>query len=253
MSAIASPGQIIGGARAARAASPSGQGALSQPLGNTGPAMSQISPLVSQLGGGPQAGYATGYGNFLPRPPQDFQAGAFGPFSPIYPMAIDAPPDGAERAMPRRLPYQVGWNLPVGQPGTEGIKLTDFQTLRQLSMLYSVARACIQLLKAEIRGLEWDITPTKDAAKAMRGDHKAMVDFGERRSQAVAFFKNPDPEYGSLVIVAGHPARRLLRHRRTVRISASYMGQRQRGARLRPVRPRIDRRRNNSPTFRPAR
>ena len=194
---MASPGQIIGGARAARAASPSGQGALSQPLGNTGPAMSQISPLVSQLGGGPQAGYATNYGNFLPRPTDAFQAGAFGPFSPIYPMAIDQPPDGAERAMPRRLPYQVGWNLPIGQPGTEGVKLADFQTLRSLANVYSVARSCIQLLKSEIRGLEWDITPTKDAAKAMRGDHKAMVDFGERRAKAVAFFKNPDPEYGS--------------------------------------------------------
>ena len=97
----------------------------------------QISPLVSQLGGGPQAGYATNYGNFLPRPTQDFQAGAFGPFSPIYPMAIDQPPDGAERAMPRRLPYQVGWNLPIGQPGTEGVKLCDFQTLRSLANVYS--------------------------------------------------------------------------------------------------------------------
>jgi len=194
---IASPGAIIGAARAARAASPSGQGAATGPTGNTGPSFGQISPLVAQIGGGPQAGYATGYGSFLPRSPRDFQAGAFGPFAPVFPMAIDQPPDGAERAMPRRLPYQVGWNLPVGQPGTEGVKLADFQTLRSLAGLYSVARACIQLLKAEIRGLEWDIIPTKDAAKAMRGDPKAMSDFGERRAQAVAFFKNPDPEYGS--------------------------------------------------------
>jgi len=167
------------------------------PTGPTGPSTGQISPLAAQLGGGPQAGYASGYGSFLPRSPQNFQAGAFGPFAPIYPMAIDEPPEGAERAMPRRLPYQVGWNLPVGQPGTEGVKLADFQVLRSLASLYSVARACIQLLKSEIRGLEWDIIPTRDAAKAMRGDHKAMADFGERRAQAVAFFKNPDPEYGS--------------------------------------------------------
>ena len=195
--AVASPAAIIGGARAARAASPSGQGALAMPTGPTGPSTGQISPLAAQLGGGPQAGYASSYGSFLPRTPQNFQAGAFGPFAPIYPMAIDEPPDGAERAMPRRLPYQVGWNLPVGQPGTEGVKLADFQVLRSLANVYSVARSCIQLLKSEIRGLEWDITPTKEAAKAMRGDHKAMTDFGERRAQAVAFFKNPDPEYGS--------------------------------------------------------
>ena len=194
---MASPGAIIGGARAARAASPSGQGALSAPGGNTGPSFGQISPLVAQLGGGPQAGYATGYNNYLPRPAQDFTAGAFGPFSPILPAAVDDPPEGAVRPMPRRLPYQVGWNLPVGQPGTEGVKLCDFQTLRSLASLYSVARACIQLLKSEIRGLEWDVIPTKDASKAMRGDKKAMADFGERRAKAVAFFKNPDPEYGS--------------------------------------------------------
>ena len=194
---MASPGAIIGGARAARAASPSGQGALSAPGGNTGPSFGQISPLVAQLGGGPQAGYATGYNNYLPRPAQDFTAGAFGPFSPILPAAIDDPPEGAARPMPRRLPYQVGWNLPVGQPGTEGVKLCDFQVLRSLASVYSVARACIQLLKSEIRGLDWDVTPTKDASKAMRGDKKAMADFGERRAKAVAFFKNPDPEYGS--------------------------------------------------------
>ena len=98
--------------------------------------------------------------------------------------------------MPRRLPYQIGWNLPTGMPGTEGVKLADFATLRTLASLYSVARACIQLLKSEIRALEWDIVPTKDAAKAMRGDHKAMRDFGERRSECIRFFKNPDPEYG---------------------------------------------------------
>ena len=55
--------------------------------------------------------------------------------------------------MPRRLPYQIGWNLPTGMPGTEGVKLADFATLRTLASLYSVARACIQLLKSEIRAL----------------------------------------------------------------------------------------------------
>jgi 8-oxo-dGTP pyrophosphatase MutT (NUDIX family) len=115
----------------------------------------------------------------------------------MRPMAVDQPPEGLERPMPRRWQPPVGWNLPQSPPGSEGLKLCDFQTLRTLSRLYSVARACIQLLKSEIRALEWDIVPTKDAAKAMRGDHKAMRDFGERRSECIRFFKNPDPEYGS--------------------------------------------------------
>jgi 8-oxo-dGTP pyrophosphatase MutT (NUDIX family) len=93
--------------------------------------------------------------------------------------------------------YEVGWNLPVGQPGSEGIKLADFNTLRTLADVYSVARAAIQLRKSEIRSLEWDIMPTKEASKAMRGDPKAMRDFGERKAQAVKFFKKPDPDYFS--------------------------------------------------------
>jgi 8-oxo-dGTP pyrophosphatase MutT (NUDIX family) len=158
-----------------------------------------MSPLSAQLdtGGSTGNGWAYTYGGFLPRPTEDFTEGAFGPFSPILPVPVDAPPPGAERAEPRREEYRVGWNLPVGQPGTEGLKLADFSTLRTLADLYSVARACIQLRKAEIRGLEWDIMPTHDAAKKMRNDHKATADFNERRVKAIKFFKHPDPDYFS--------------------------------------------------------
>ncbi len=154
-----------------------------------------ISPLAmeSQAGGG---SWANAYGNFLPRDPRTFTQGAFGPFSPILPVPLDSPPaDDAPRAEPRLWQYEPGWNLPVGQPGTEGIKLADFGTLKTLSELYSVARACIQLRKSEIRALEWDIAPTKEASKAMRGDRAAMKDFGARRQEAVKFFRRPDPDY----------------------------------------------------------
>lgn len=141
--------------------------------------------------------WAQAYASYLPRPPEDFSDGSFAPLTPIRPMPVDRPPPGFDRAMPRRWQPTTGWNLPQSPPGSEGYKLTDFATLRSLSRLYSVARSCIQLLKAEIRGLEWDVVPTKDALKAMRNDHAAMADFGKRRQQAVRFFKNPDPEYGS--------------------------------------------------------
>jgi 2'-5' RNA ligase len=154
-----------------------------------------ISPLAmeSQAGGG---SWANAYGNFLPRDPQVFTQGAFGPFTPILPVPVDSPPaEDAPRAEPRLWQYGVGWNLPVGEPGTEGVKLADFGTLKTLSELYSVARACIQLRKSEVRGLEWDVVPTKEASKAMRGDRGAMKDFGARRSEAVKFFRRPDPDY----------------------------------------------------------
>lgn len=191
---VASRGSIINSAKHI----PGGARPTAAPQGSA-PNFGAVSPLARQLDTGSSGGgtWTQSYGGFLPRPTEDFTEGAFGPFSPILPVPVDAPPPGAERAEPRREEYRVGWNLPVGQPGTEGIKLADFGTLRTLADLYSVARACIQLRKAEIRGLEWDIMPTHDAAKTMRNDHNAMKDFGERRAKAVKFFKRPDPDYFS--------------------------------------------------------
>lgn len=191
---MASRGSIINSAKHI----PGGARPTAAPQGSS-PNFGAVSPLARQLDtGGPQGdNWARTYGGFLPRPSQDFTEGAFGPFSPILPVPVDAPPEGAERAEPRREEYRVGWNLPVGQPGTEGIKLADFGTLRTLADLYSVARACIQLRKSEIRGLEWDIMPTHEASKNMRNDHDAMRDFGERRAKAIKFFRRPDPDYFS--------------------------------------------------------
>ena len=84
----------------------------------------------------------------------------------------------------------------MGMPGTEGWgKLADFQTLRTLADLYSVARACIDLRKAELRGIGWDIALTKTAAKSLRGSSSGMADFAKRREAAVKFFRRPDPVY----------------------------------------------------------
>ena len=86
--------------------------------------------------------------------------------------------------------------MPMGMPGTERWgKLADFQTLRTLADLYSVARRAIELRKNEIRGIGWDVAPTAQATKAMRGDHKAARDFQERRAKVVRFFRKPDPNY----------------------------------------------------------
>jgi 8-oxo-dGTP pyrophosphatase MutT (NUDIX family) len=166
--------------------------------GLPGISTSQISPLARELDSGGATGtWSNAYRSYLPRPAQTFTDGAFGPFSPILPVPVDAPPEDSDLPEPRLFQYEVGWNLPVGQPGSEGIKLADFNTLRTLADVYSVARAAIQLRKSEIRSLEWDIMPTKEASKAMRGDRVAMRDFGERRAQAMKFFKKPDSDYFS--------------------------------------------------------
>jgi 8-oxo-dGTP pyrophosphatase MutT (NUDIX family) len=113
---------------------------------------------------------------------------------PIQPVPVDQPPPGGTFPDPRYWPYTPGWNLPT-PPGTEGLKLASFDQLKVLSEKYSVARACIDLRQQEIRGLSWEITMTKDAAKAYQGSHRQMKDWGERAAEATKFFKRPDKGY----------------------------------------------------------
>jgi 8-oxo-dGTP pyrophosphatase MutT (NUDIX family) len=130
----------------------------------------------------------------LPRPPEDFATAAFGPLAPIIPIGVDEASESG-RPEPRRWQYQVGWNMPIGQPGSEGLKLTSFATLRAYADMYSIIRAAIQLRKDEILGLQWDIQPTEAAEKSMRGDTGAHADFQQRRATAIQFFNHPDPNY----------------------------------------------------------
>lgn len=131
----------------------------------------------------------------LPRDPMQFLEGTFGPLTPIVPTGVNVPEDGDPRPGPRQREMPVGWNMPTGVPGSEGFKLASFGTIRMYADLYSVARAALQVRKSEIRGLEWDIMPTPEAEKAMRGDAAGHSDFAERKAIAVKFFRKPDPDY----------------------------------------------------------
>lgn len=110
-------------------------------------------------------------------------------------MGID-PPQADGRPDPRRFQYPVGWNLPVGQPGTEGIKLATFSTLRAVADMFSVARSCVNKRVSEIVGLEWDIVPTDEAEHAMRGDDAKRGDWEKRRALVHEFFEHPDSDRG---------------------------------------------------------
>jgi 8-oxo-dGTP pyrophosphatase MutT (NUDIX family) len=167
-----------------------GFSAITTPAISPGP-----SPLVASYGEW-TSGRASGTRYSLPRDGNTFLSGMFGPLAPIQTVPVDTPQGNEERPEPRRFQYPVGWNMPMGMPGTEGLgKLADFATLRTLADLYSVARACIELRKSELRGIGWDIVLTKNAAKGLRGDSKGMADFAERRAKAVKFFRRPDPDY----------------------------------------------------------
>lgn len=101
----------------------------------------------------------------------------------------------------------------MGVPGSEGLKLASFGNLRGYADLYSVARACIEVRKQEILGIEWDIVLTDEAKTRLRRtatpDPQARErpttkaakqlndpdDFADLRDQLLKFFKRPDPNY----------------------------------------------------------
>ena len=153
------------------------------------------SPLVASYNESYGA-HQYGTNSALPRDWMTFLSGMFGPLAPVQPVPIDIPQPGEERPEPRRWTYPVSYNMPGFQPGQPGLgRLASFETLRTLCDLYSVARNAINLRKNELRSVGWDIAPTRQAAKAMRGDHKAAADFAERRAKVVKFFRRPDPNY----------------------------------------------------------
>jgi 8-oxo-dGTP pyrophosphatase MutT (NUDIX family) len=153
------------------------------------------SPLVASYNEWTSGRAYDGGSAALPRDWQTFLSGMFGPLAPIRPMPVDTPKPGEERPEPRRWQYPVGFDMPGYGPGEGPGKLAGFATLRLLADYYSVSRACLELRKAEIRGIRWEIASTKNAAKAMRGDHEAMKDFAERQAKVTKFFRRPDPQY----------------------------------------------------------
>jgi hypothetical protein len=151
-----------------------------------------LSPLVQSYNN--QFNINQPYGASLPRPVDMFTNGSFAPSVPIHPMPIDTPAVDGGRPDPRRFQYPQGWNLPTGQPGTEGLKLASFATLRSLADSYSVVRSCINIRKHEIMGLNWEVVPTKEAEKAMKDDDTKRAEFDKRKAQVEEFFQHPDAD-----------------------------------------------------------
>ena len=129
------------------------------------------------------ARWASMYGSALPRAFDTFRSGDFSPFEPILPNPIDIPEPPSGRPRPRRWQFPVGWNLPVGQPGTEGVKLANFQVLRDLADLGSIPRQAVEICKQDQLDLDWDIVPTPDAEKAMQGNPAKRKDFESRKAE----------------------------------------------------------------------
>lgn len=110
------------------------------------------------------------YFNDMPRTEPDV---AFGPGKPIGPAAID-PVNEAGRTEPRTWQYPVAWNLQISEQ-----RHVPFAILRKASDV-DLVRRCIEIRKADIVGLSWDITLSDTAVR------RAMDDMGERNRARAA-------------------------------------------------------------------
>ena len=124
--------------------------ALNLPAGSTTQNESQI------VSSSPQSGTTA---TPLPRDPQD----AIAPFpatSPLIPALINEPrSDG--RADPRKWQFPVGWNIQIG--GEQ--RAVPFQMLRDVADAADIVRKCVEVVKAAVASMEWDITLTDSAVR----------------------------------------------------------------------------------------
>jgi len=141
------------------------------------------------------------YGQQTPLARNPLMAGVpFGPGMPIMPGAINPLRDDG-RADPRRYEYQVAQNINIG---TEQ-KLVPFKTLRGAAEQIDIVRRCVEVLKAKIAGLDWDIVIAEDASEKIiseiGGDHtramsQARAKFSDEIYRLRTFWENPDRANG---------------------------------------------------------
>lgn len=127
--------------------------------------------------------------------PVDLASLPFPPGMPLIPALINQPrSDG--RADPRRYEFPVAINLQVQEQ-----RAVPFRTLRDVADSADIVRKCIEVVKAAVIGLEWDISISEDAiarvmnernlgstqaAKIVRDQYQAEV------TAAKDFWRSPD-------------------------------------------------------------
>ena len=148
-------------------------------------------------------GQTTTYGqtDALPRNP-NLATVPFAPGMPIVPGAINPPNPDSGRPDPRRYEYQVAQNINITET-----RLTPFKTLRASADQIDILRRCIEVTKAKILGLNWDITLGEDAAEKIiseiggarvRAMQTARDNYTEDINRVRQFWEQPDKANGLL-------------------------------------------------------
>jgi len=146
-----------------------------------------------------QTQYGSNVSTALPRNPL-LASVPFAPGMPILPGAINPLRPDTGRPDPRRYEFQVAQNINVSDN-----RLVPFKTLRAVSDQIDIVRRCIEVRKAKITGLDWDIvlseTATERIISESGGNHlQALAEAREKLSPEIgrmrAFWETPDPQNG---------------------------------------------------------
>ena len=154
---------------------------------------------MRQAGGIAQTQY--GYGTSTPLPRNPLLASVpFAPGLPLIPGALNPLNPETGRPAPRRYEYLVAQNINVSEN-----RLVPFKTLRAAADQIDILRRCIEVRKAKISGLEWDIVLSDAASERIisesGGNHlRAMADARAKFTPEIArlrkFWETPDPANG---------------------------------------------------------
>lgn len=141
-----------------------------------------------------QQGYGSGAMQALDR--QAWLASVpFGPSRPLTPAAIN-PLNEDGRPDPRRWQYPVAWNININDN-----RLVPWTMLRTAADNIDILRRCIEVLKARLMGMDWDITFSDSASEMIvhesGGDHiRAMQKARDKFTPDIArmreFWQTPD-------------------------------------------------------------
>jgi hypothetical protein len=146
-----------------------------------------------------QTQYGSNVSTALPRNPI-LASVPFAPGMPIYPGAINPLRQDTGRPDPRRYEFQVAQNINVSDN-----RLVPFKTLRAVSDQIDIVRRCIEVRKAKITGLNWDIVLSESATERIisetGGNHLQAVahareQFSEEIGRLRKFWETPDPQNG---------------------------------------------------------
>lgn len=154
---------------------------------------------MQSLAGIAQTQYGANVSTALPRSPQ-LASVPFAPGMPIYPGAINPLREDTGRPDPRRYEFQVAQNINVSDN-----RLVPFKTLRAVADQVDIVRRCIEVRKAKLTGLNWDIVLSEAATERIisesGGNHlKALAEAREKLSPEIGrlkkFWDTPDPQNG---------------------------------------------------------